>query len=63
MYPGPQMIAAMAAFGYDRVSVGRKPHVAVLSTGSEIVAAYREALRDAAWLSPPAKREAPKVSF
>lgn len=32
-----QMIAAMAAFGYDRVTVGRKPRVAVLSTGSEIV--------------------------
>ncbi len=31
------MIAAMAAFGYTKVNVGRCPRVAILGTGSEIV--------------------------
>lgn len=33
-----QMVAALAAFGYAEVSVGTKPKVGILSTGTEIVA-------------------------
>jgi molybdopterin molybdotransferase len=33
----PGMIAALAAFGYDRVKASRCPNVSILSTGSEIV--------------------------
>jgi molybdopterin molybdotransferase len=34
---GPAEIAVLASFGYASVCVGRKPKVAVLSTGSELV--------------------------
>jgi molybdenum cofactor synthesis domain-containing protein len=33
----PETIAVLAAFGYSEVKVGRKPRLAVLATGSEIV--------------------------
>jgi molybdenum cofactor synthesis domain-containing protein len=33
----PEAIAVLAAFGYSEVKVGRKPRLAVLATGSEIV--------------------------
>src|SRR4051794_37752777 len=32
------MVAVLASFGYDKVKVGTKPRVAVLATGSELVA-------------------------
>ena len=34
---GPAEMATLASFGYSRVEVGRRPRVAVLSTGSELV--------------------------
>ncbi|MFY9554917.1 MAG: gephyrin-like molybdotransferase Glp [Blastocatellia bacterium] len=34
---GPAEMSVLASFGYSRVSVGRRPRVAVLSTGSELV--------------------------
>jgi molybdenum cofactor synthesis domain-containing protein len=34
---GPAMLAALASFGYARVRVARRPRVAVLATGSELV--------------------------
>lgn len=34
----PNMIATLAAFGYAGVNVGRQPRVAIIGTGSEIVA-------------------------
>ncbi len=34
----PAMMAVLASFGYAQVRVGRKPRVAVLATGSELVA-------------------------
>lgn len=36
------MIAAMAAFGYATLKIGRRPRVAILSTGSEIVGIDRK---------------------
>lgn len=33
-------MAALAAFGYSKVSVRRRPHVAVLATGTELVAVH-----------------------
>lgn len=41
-----QMIAAIASFGYARVNVFRKPRVAILSTGSEIVEIAEKPKRD-----------------
>jgi len=35
---GPAELAVLASFGYDNVKVGKRPRVAVLSTGSELVA-------------------------
>jgi len=34
---GPAELAVLASFGYDTVRVGKRPRVAVLSTGSELV--------------------------
>jgi molybdenum cofactor synthesis domain-containing protein len=34
---GPPELAVLASFGYANVKVGKQPHVAVLSTGSELV--------------------------
>lgn len=34
---GPAELAVLASFGYARVRVGRRPRVAVISTGSELV--------------------------
>lgn len=34
---GPPEMAVLASFGYSRVKVGRRPRVAVISTGSELV--------------------------
>jgi len=40
------MLAALASFGYAQVSVGRRPRVAVLATGSELVAVDQTPKRD-----------------
>lgn len=40
------MIAVLASFGYARVSVGKRPRVAILSTGSEIVDISKRPGRD-----------------
>lgn len=32
-----QMIASLASFGYDQIKVGKRPRVAVLATGNELV--------------------------
>lgn len=40
------MIAALASFGYSKVKVGRRPHVAILGTGSEIVDIAKKPGRD-----------------
>jgi len=40
------MIAALAAFGYARVRVGKQPRVAILGTGSEIVEFTKNPGRD-----------------
>lgn len=40
------MIAALASFGYAKVAVGRRPRVAILGTGSEIVDINRKPGRD-----------------
>ena len=40
------MIAAIAAFGYARVKVGKRPRAAILSTGSEIVEISKKPKRD-----------------
>ena len=40
------MMAALASFGYANVKVGRKPRVAVLATGSELVAVDQQPGRD-----------------
>lgn len=42
----PEMIATPAAFGYAKVRVSRRPRVAVIPTGSEIVPASRKPKRD-----------------
>jgi molybdopterin molybdotransferase len=34
----PAVLATLASFGYEKVKVGRRPRVAVLATGSELVA-------------------------
>ena len=40
------MIAALAAFGYAKVKVGKQPRVAILGTGSEIVEINKKPGRD-----------------
>jgi len=40
------MIATLAAFGYARVSVGKRPRVGILGTGSEIVEINKKPGRD-----------------
>ncbi len=40
------MIAALAAFGYSKVNVGKRPRVAILGTGSEIVEINKRPGRD-----------------
>lgn len=40
------MIAVLASFGYARVSVGKRPRVAILATGSEIVDIAKRPGRD-----------------
>jgi molybdopterin molybdotransferase len=40
------MMAVLASFGYVKVNVGRRPRVAVLATGSELVAVHQEPGRD-----------------
>jgi molybdopterin molybdotransferase len=40
------MIAALAAFGYAKVKVSRRPRLAVLATGSEIVPSDKKPKRD-----------------
>jgi molybdopterin molybdotransferase len=40
------MMAVLASFGYAQVSVGREPRVAVLATGSELVAVNQKPSRD-----------------
>lgn len=40
------MMAVLASFGYAQVSVGRKPRVAVLATGSELVAVNQKPGQD-----------------
>lgn len=40
------MIAAIASFGYARIKVFRRPKIAILSTGSEIVEISRKPQRD-----------------
>lgn len=39
---GPAEMAVLASFGYSKVRVGRKPRVAVISTGSELVPVYEK---------------------
>jgi molybdopterin molybdotransferase len=41
-----QMIATLASFGYARVKVGRRPRVAVMATGSELVDIAHKPARD-----------------
>jgi molybdenum cofactor synthesis domain-containing protein len=41
-----QMIATVASFGYAQVSVAKRPRVAVMATGSELVAVGQEPGRD-----------------
>jgi len=41
-----QMIAALASFGYAKVKVSKKPRVAILATGSEIVDIRQKPKRD-----------------
>ena len=41
-----QMIAMLASFGYARVNVGRRPRVAVMATGSELVDVGKKPARD-----------------
>lgn len=40
------MLAALAAFGYHKVKVARRPRVAILATGSEIVAVNKKPRKD-----------------
>ena len=40
------MIAALAAFGYAKIKVGKRPRVAILGTGSEIVEITKKPGRD-----------------
>jgi len=41
-----QMIATLASFGYAQVKVGRRPRVAVMATGSELVEIAHKPARD-----------------
>ncbi len=41
-----KMIAVLASFGYARVRVGKKPRIAILGTGSEIVEVIKKPGRD-----------------
>ena len=41
-----KMIATLAAFGYSEVAVGKKPKIAILATGSEIVDVEKMPSRD-----------------
>jgi len=41
-----EMVAVLAAFGYTKVKVGRRPKLAILSTGSEIVDIDKKPGRD-----------------
>ena len=40
------MIATLASFGYAQVKVGRRPRVAVMATGSELVDVHQKPARD-----------------
>ena len=40
------MMAVLASFGYAQINVGRRPRVAVLATGSELVAIHQRPGRD-----------------
>jgi molybdenum cofactor synthesis domain-containing protein len=40
------MLAALASFGYANVNVGRRPRVAVLATGSELVSVSEQPAQD-----------------
>jgi molybdopterin molybdotransferase len=42
----PAMMAALASFGYAEVAVGRRPRIAVMATGSELVAVTQKPARD-----------------
>jgi molybdopterin molybdotransferase len=42
----PAILATLASFGYANVKVGRRPRVAVLATGSELVAVDKQPGRD-----------------
>jgi molybdopterin molybdotransferase len=42
----PAMIATLASFGYSQVKVGRRPRVAVMATGSELVDVDQKPGRD-----------------
>jgi molybdopterin molybdotransferase len=42
----PNMIASLAAFGYSKVKVAKRPKVAILSTGSEIVSINKKPKKD-----------------
>ncbi|MFZ0061437.1 MAG: gephyrin-like molybdotransferase Glp [Pyrinomonadaceae bacterium] len=42
----PAVLATLASFGYAHVKVGRRPRVAVLATGSELVAVDKQPGRD-----------------
>lgn len=42
----PEMVATPAAFGYARLKVGKRPRVAIIPTGSEIVPVVRKPKRD-----------------
>jgi len=42
----PAMMAVLASFGYAEVAVGRRPRIAVLATGSELVAVNQKPARD-----------------
>jgi molybdenum cofactor synthesis domain-containing protein len=42
----PAVLATLASFGYAQVQVGRRPRVAVLATGSELVAVDQQPGRD-----------------
>ena len=42
----PEMLATPAAFGYSRIRVAKRPRVAIISTGSEIVEVGKKPKRD-----------------
>lgn len=43
---GAAAMAVLASFGYGQINVGRRPRVAVLATGSELVAVHQKPGRD-----------------